>query len=83
MLLSFSMFLIHLLAWPCGSIHSGQRRELFTMIPLSIEKASTGKPAICQARILTGSPRVLVNENVSEQGIFLALHSLFHSLKHS
>jgi hypothetical protein len=25
MLFGFSMFLIHLLAWPCGSIMSGQR----------------------------------------------------------
>ena len=27
-LLAFSMFLTHLLAWPCGSIISGHRRAL-------------------------------------------------------
>lgn len=48
---------------------SGQRLALSTMIPLSIEKESTGRPAICHARILTGSPRVEFTENPSEQGI--------------
>ena len=37
-LLGFSMFLIHLFAWPCGSIIRGQRCELVTIIALSSEK---------------------------------------------
>lgn len=40
------------------------------MTPLSTEKTSVGKPAIFQALIFIGSPRVLLKEKVSEQGIF-------------
>ena len=63
-------------------MHNGHRRELLTMIPLSTEKASTGNPAICQALIFTGSPSVVVNENVSEQGTFFALQASVQFLKH-
>ena len=68
------MFLIHLLAWPWGSIISGHRRALSTIIPLSTENESTGRPAMFHARILTGLPRVEFRENDSEQGIFFTLH---------
>ena len=68
---------------PCGSIHNGQRLELSTIIPLSTENASTGRPAICHARIFTGSPSVALNEKLSEQGIFLFLHNTVQSLVHS
>ena len=64
---------------PCGSIMSGQRRELDTIIPLSVLKLSTGNPAICQARTLTASPRIALSENTLEQGIFFAIHFLCQS----
>lgn len=57
---------------PCGSISNGHLLELLTMMPLSTEKESTGRPAMFQARILTGSPRVVLRENVSEQGIIFS-----------
>ncbi len=49
------MFLTHLLAWPCGSIMSGQRRALDTMMPFSTDSVSVGRPAMVQERTLTGS----------------------------
>ena len=64
---------------PCGSIMSGQRRELETIIPLSVLKLSTGSPAICQARTLTASPRIALSENTLEHGIFFAMHFLCQS----
>lgn len=45
--LSFSMFFIHLLACPCGSIINGQRRAFATITPLSTENESFGRPLIC------------------------------------
>lgn len=42
------------------------------MTPLSTEKTSVGKPAIFQALIFIGSPRVLLKEKLSEQGIFFS-----------
>ena len=42
------------------------------MTPLSIEKASLGRPAMFHAWILIGSPRVRVREKSLEQGIFLS-----------
>lgn len=54
---------------PCGSIKSGHLLEFPTMIPLSTEKESTGRPAMFQARIFTGSPSVTLRENVSEHGM--------------
>ena len=56
---------------PCGSIIRGHRREFETMMPFSVLNASTGSPAICQALILIGSPKVVVREKLSEQGISL------------
>jgi len=70
-------FRAHCLPW--GSIISGQRREFDTMMPLSMLKLSIGRPAICHARIFTGSPRVTLSENTEEQGIFLATQSWCHS----
>lgn len=42
------------------------------MTPLSTENMSVGKPAIFQALIFIGSPRVLLKEKFSEQGIFFS-----------
>jgi len=49
-------------------------------MPLSTENMSEGNPAIFQALISTGSPKVVVKEKSSEQGMFFALHSNVHSL---
>lgn len=46
-------------------------RELLTMTPLSIEKESLGRPAMFQALILMGSPRVLLREKSSDDGMLL------------
>lgn len=54
---------------PWGSIMSGHRRDFSTMIPFSMENASTGRPAMFHARTTTGSPSVAASENDSEQGI--------------
>jgi len=53
---------------------SGHRRELQTMMPLSMLKLSIGKPAICHARTFTASPSVDDNENTAEHGILRATH---------
>jgi len=63
---------------PCGSIMSGQRLEFETMMPLSMLKLSTGRPAICHALMSTASPSVALSENVGEHGIFLSMHSRCH-----
>eukprot|EP01136_Pigoraptor_vietnamica_P022273 Opistho-1_new@73225 len=52
---SFSRFLIHLFACPCGSMNSGQRRDALTITPFSTERLSRGRPAICHWRRRTGS----------------------------
>ena len=62
-----------------GSIMSGHRWLLSTMIPLSTEKLSTGNPAIFQSRILTGSPKVFTMEKTLEQGISFSRHKSIHS----
>ncbi|KER31298.1 hypothetical protein T265_02479 [Opisthorchis viverrini] len=60
-------------------MHSDQRSEFVTIIPLSIEKLSTGNPAIFQLRIFTGSPSVSAIRNTSEQGTSNLIHSSCHS----
>ena len=44
---------------------------------------STGSPAICQARVDKGSPRVAASEKLSDTGTLFARHKLHHSLIHS
>ena len=39
-----SIFLIHLMACPCGSIMRGHLLPRVTITPFSVEKASDGKP---------------------------------------
>ena len=51
-------FLIHLFACPCGSMKRGHLLENLTITPFSTDSVSLGSPAICQRRMLTGSPRV-------------------------
>ena len=56
----FSIFLIHLLACPWGSIIKGQRLALNTIIPLSTENESVGNPSIFHCLIRTASPNFIV-----------------------
>jgi hypothetical protein len=67
-LFAFSLALIHLLAWPCGSIISGQRLLLVIMMALSMEKASLGRPARSQSRMVTGSPSTADREYLGLYG---------------
>lgn len=48
---SLPMFLIHLLAWPYGSMYRGHLWVLLVMIAFSMEKESLGRPWIVQLRI--------------------------------
>mmetsp|Transcript_10877 Transcript_10877/g.24708 ORF Transcript_10877/g.24708 Transcript_10877/m.24708 type:complete len:264 (-) Transcript_10877:1834-2625(-) len=77
---SFSMFRIHLLAWPWGSMSSGQRRECDMMMALSTETASRGRPEMFHSRILTCSPRTDDRKNSDEQGMFRSRSEPSHSL---
>ena len=69
-------------AWVCVYIYTIFPHHLLalaTMTPLSMEKASLGSPAMFHARILMGSPSVLVTVKSEEQGIFRDWHFLIHS----
>jgi len=44
---------------------------------------STGRPAICQSRIVTGLPRVSESENLAETGTSFSWHMRCHSVRHS
>ena len=56
------IFLIHLLAWPCGSIQSGHLLDLKIMIPFYSEKESDGKPSMFHCLIWTGLPSTETKE---------------------
>ncbi len=64
----------------CGSIMRGQRLALVTIIALSMENESFGRPAMPHARINTGSPRDAVREKVEELGMPLAADMDTHFL---
>lgn len=61
MWLSLYMFLIHLLAWPWGSMISGHLRQLKMKMPLSVESASVGRPFYCQSLICTSFDKILAS----------------------
>jgi len=83
-LFSFSIFQIHLLACPCGSIERGHLLAFFIIMAFSTEKLSEGRPDMFQALILTGSPRTVMSENsFSPDGICFSLHRAFHSFMRS
>mmetsp|Transcript_60967 Transcript_60967/g.143561 ORF Transcript_60967/g.143561 Transcript_60967/m.143561 type:complete len:277 (-) Transcript_60967:2936-3766(-) len=67
--LFFCMFLIHLFAWPCGSIMSDHRRDLLRIMAFSVDRASVGSPAMFHARICTASDRVFLTPAPSVNGI--------------
>lgn len=50
------------------------------IMPFSMEKLSVGRPAMVQARILTGSPSVLTKEKSLEQGRPFSTMAWSHSL---
>lgn len=72
---AFSIFFTHLFAWLCGSIISGQRREFVTIMALSIENRSFGRPNIFQARICTGSPNTCVSWKSCVQTTFRSVQN--------
>lgn len=56
------------------------RRVYLMIMPFSMEKLSVGRPAMVQARILTGSPSVLTKEKSLEQGRPFSTMAWSHSL---
>lgn len=71
--LCFSMFLIHLMACPCGSIMSGQRLLVVTMTPFSVENESEGRPWMFQSLTDVALAKNWENEKLGEQGMFNCL----------
>ena len=67
--LCFSIFLIHFMACPWGSIMRGHRLLLVTITPFSVEKASEGRPWMFQSRTAVGLARKLANEKSGVHGI--------------
>lgn len=63
---ALSLFLIHLFAYPCGSIIRGHFRLFSMMRPFSLEKESTGSPLICHLLIYIDSPRTYSREKFSK-----------------
>jgi hypothetical protein len=61
-LLSISFSLIHLFAYPCGSMRRGHRCEVYVIIPFSREKASRGRPLWIHLRMEIWSPSVASSE---------------------
>ncbi|KAH3750475.1 hypothetical protein DPMN_184998 [Dreissena polymorpha] len=62
------MFLIHLIACPCGSTMRGQRLALVTMTPFSVEKLSLGNPWMFQSRTFVGLAMNLQKSNPGSHG---------------
>ena len=56
----------------------GQRRALFTMMALSMEKLSLGRPWMTHSLICTGSPSTLAMRKSEEQGMPRPWHSEVH-----
>ncbi len=53
----------------------GQRRALLTMMALSMEKLSLGRPWMTHSRICTGSPSTAAMRKSVEQGMSCPWHS--------
>ena len=75
---SFSMFLTHLFACPCGSIISGQRVPRVTSTPFSVEKASAGSPWMFQSRTSSLFARKAQKSKPAEHGMFSVRTPLSH-----
>ena len=75
---SFPKVLIHLLAYPWGSITNGHLLQLKINIPLSIDKLSAGNPASYHSLIVTSSTKILCNEKLSDTGMFYSLQFPIH-----
>lgn len=68
-LLSEPIFLIHLFAYPYGSITKGHLRQLNIKIPFSIDKSSAGRPCSYHSLIYTSSDNILCRLKSFETGI--------------
>mmetsp|Transcript_3568 Transcript_3568/g.14859 ORF Transcript_3568/g.14859 Transcript_3568/m.14859 type:complete len:293 (-) Transcript_3568:1729-2607(-) len=73
-----SMRLIQRFACSWGSIISGQRSPRVTMMALSVDTASVGRPSICHWRTTTASPTVFMRVGASLQGMPCSLQPLTH-----
>jgi len=71
-------FLIHLLAWPWGSINSGHRLENWTITPFSTERVSRGRPHICHDLIFTGFDNVKTRLTPSVWGTWYSVNACNH-----
>lgn len=76
---SLPRFLMKRLAWPWGSISSGQRRAVAMMMPLSMLCVSVGRPASVQLRSCTGSPSTPSTEQLGVCGMPMAASCSRHS----
>ena len=56
----------------------GQRLALLTMMALSIEKLSLGRPWMTHSRVCTGSPSTAAMVKWVEQGMSWPWHSRVH-----
>jgi hypothetical protein len=70
------------LARTCGSIISGHRLALLTIMPFSTEKASVGRPWMCHCLILMGSPYVTASRGAALQGTPFSRHLVSQSATH-
>ena len=78
-----SLLRIHLFAWRCGSMQSGQRPLLVIMMALSTLKLSFGSLLMTQLRTATASPRQALSLKAAAQGMRFEVSILLHSAMHS
>jgi len=72
-----SLYLIHVSAWPWGSIISGYRDDLVTMIPFWMERSSEGSPSRFHSPTVAASTKNWVSWRSSDTGIDLAIRSVW------
>mmetsp|Transcript_8591 Transcript_8591/g.9748 ORF Transcript_8591/g.9748 Transcript_8591/m.9748 type:complete len:228 (+) Transcript_8591:3063-3746(+) len=74
---SGSRFLIHDMAWPCGSIISGYRDDLVTMMAFWMDRSSDGRPCKFHSPTVASSTKNDVRAKSSEHGIERSIRSLW------
>ena len=70
--LSASLFLIHALPWPWGSISKGYRVALVTMMPFWVDSSSLGKP--CRAHSETYVQDIMEQHILVPQIVHMHMH---------
>ena len=79
MLRSASLFLIHILAWPWGSISSGNREAFVTIMPFWTESSSLGSPCKFHSPTVMESASISVRFSFAERGILRVCSSFFQA----